>query len=94
MLTRDNASGPFAEEWKKAYGEISKEVEEFDIANALSAAALSVKDEHELVSRHHPNPIALQSRSLTSLALYTKCVKGLHASHDRILCRGNVGNSG
>ncbi|KAK5001744.1 FACT complex subunit spt16, partial [Cryomyces antarcticus] len=35
-------------EWKKAYGDLSKEVEEVDITTALSAAALAVKDEKEL----------------------------------------------
>jgi hypothetical protein len=37
------------DEWKKAFGEISKDLEEVDIAQAISAAALSVKDENELV---------------------------------------------
>ena len=48
-MTKDTSSGPFIEEWKKAYGDISKDVEEVDIAPALSIAALSVKDETELV---------------------------------------------
>ncbi|MCJ1257673.1 FACT complex subunit spt16 [Lignoscripta atroalba] len=47
-IAKDTSSGPFAEEWKKAFGDISKDVEEVDISNALSAAALSVKDENEL----------------------------------------------
>ena len=38
------------EEWKKAYENISKEVEEVDISLALSGAAFAVKDENELVS--------------------------------------------
>ena len=37
------------DEWKKAYGDISKEIEEFDISLALSGAAFAVKDENELV---------------------------------------------
>lgn len=49
VLAKDTPSGPFIEEWKKAYGEISKDVEEVDIAPALSVAALAVKDETELV---------------------------------------------
>lgn len=49
VLTKDPATGPFADEWKKAYGDISKEVEEVDIAVTLSSAALAVKDEKELV---------------------------------------------
>ncbi|KZF20719.1 transcription elongation complex subunit [Xylona heveae TC161] len=48
ILTKDVATGPFVEEWKRAYGDISKDVTEFDIAPALSAAAFSIKDENEL----------------------------------------------
>ncbi|KAI9729207.1 MAG: FACT complex subunit spt16 [Cirrosporium novae-zelandiae] len=48
ILAKDTSSGPFADEWKKAFGEISKDVEEVDISAALSTAALSVKDESEL----------------------------------------------
>ncbi|KAI9836234.1 MAG: FACT complex subunit spt16 [Sarea resinae] len=48
VLSKDISNGPFVDEWKRAYGEIFKEVEEVDIANALSAAAFSVKDENEL----------------------------------------------
>ena len=43
------ATGPFADEWKKLYGDISKDVEEVDIAPALSLA-FAVKDEAELRS--------------------------------------------
>lgn len=49
-MTKDTSSGPFIDEWKKCYGQISKDVEEVDIAPAISAAALAVKDENELVS--------------------------------------------
>lgn len=49
VLPKDTSSGPFADEWKRAYGDISKDVEEVDIAPALSAVALSVKDQDELV---------------------------------------------
>ncbi|TKA65846.1 FACT complex subunit spt16 [Cryomyces minteri] len=48
IIAKDTASGPFVEEWKKAYGDVPKEVEEVDITTALSAAALAVKDEKEL----------------------------------------------
>jgi nucleosome binding factor SPN SPT16 subunit len=48
VLTKDTATGPFADEWKKSYSEISKEVEEVDVAASISNAALSVKDEKEL----------------------------------------------
>lgn len=50
ILSKDTSSGPFADEWKKAFGDISKEVEEVDISAALSTAAFSVKDENELRS--------------------------------------------
>ncbi|KAG8526310.1 FACT complex subunit spt16 [Bacidia gigantensis] len=49
-LPKDTAAGPFADEWKKALGDVSKDVEEVDISTALSAAAFSAKDETELRS--------------------------------------------
>ena len=49
-ITKDTSAGPFADEWKKAFGDISKDVEDFDISTALSAAAFAVKDENELRS--------------------------------------------
>ncbi|OJD37458.1 fact complex subunit spt16 [Diplodia corticola] len=48
VLTKDQSTGPFVEEWKKSYGDIFKDAEEVDCALALSSAALSVKDEKEL----------------------------------------------
>ncbi|KAK8204948.1 FACT complex subunit-domain-containing protein [Phyllosticta capitalensis] len=48
VLLKDQSAGPFVDEWKKAYEEVSKDLEEVDIASALSTAALSVKDEKEL----------------------------------------------
>lgn len=48
VIAKDNQTGPFVTEWKNAFAEISKEVEEVDIAPALSHA-MSVKDEDELV---------------------------------------------
>lgn len=47
VIAKDPSSGPFVDEWRNAFSEISKEVEEVDIAPALSAV-LSVKDENEL----------------------------------------------
>lgn len=47
--TKDTSTGPFIDEWKKVYGDISDKVEEVDISPALSAGALAVKDENELV---------------------------------------------
>lgn len=49
-IAKDTSVGPFIDEWKKAFDEISKDVEEVDITPALSAGALAVKDENELVS--------------------------------------------
>ncbi|KAI4120396.1 MAG: hypothetical protein LQ338_007056 [Usnochroma carphineum] len=48
VLAKDTPAGPFVDEWKKAFGDISKDVEEVDIAPALSIAAMAVKDETEL----------------------------------------------
>ena len=62
-VAKDNSSGPFAEEWKAALGDISKDVEEVDISTALSAA-FAVKDENELVSScGHDAGLRLISRS-------------------------------
>ncbi|KAM3086959.1 FACT complex subunit spt16 [Clarireedia jacksonii] len=47
ILPKDTSNGPFIDEWKKVYADV-KDVEEVDIAPALSAAALAVKDENEL----------------------------------------------
>lgn len=49
ILPKDTSNGPFIDEWKKVYSNISKDVEEVDIGPALSSAALAVKDENELV---------------------------------------------
>ena len=49
-IAKSDATGPFADDWKKAFGDISKEVEEVDIAPALSLAAFATKDETELRS--------------------------------------------
>jgi len=49
VLPKVEATGPFVEEWKKIYQNISKDVEEVDIAPAISTAALAVKDGEELV---------------------------------------------
>ena len=49
-IPKDTSIGPFADEWKKAFGDISKDIEEVDISPAFSIAALAAKDENELVS--------------------------------------------
>lgn len=50
VLPKDSTTGPFADDWRRAFAEISGELEEVDIAPALSSAAFSVKDTDELVS--------------------------------------------
>jgi hypothetical protein len=49
VLAKETPIGPFVDEWKASYAEIEKDVEEVDVTNAFSAAAMSVKDEKELV---------------------------------------------
>lgn len=46
-LPKIETTGPFAEEWKKVFGEASKELEEVDVAAGLSQS-MSIKDEEEL----------------------------------------------
>ncbi|RAQ49895.1 transcription elongation complex subunit (Cdc68) [Aspergillus flavus] len=50
VLPKDTAAGPFAEDWKRAFANITQDVEEVDISPALSSAAFSVKDTDELVA--------------------------------------------
>lgn len=59
-LAKDTTSGPFAEEWKRVFGEISKDIEEVDIAPALSSVAFSVKGPEELVSAFCSSPVTVQ----------------------------------
>ena len=47
VISKDNSTGPFVQEWKTAFADISKDVEEFDISPALSQV-MAVKDENEL----------------------------------------------
>ena len=47
MIGKAESTGPFVDEWKKLFGDISKDVEEVDISSALSMA-FAVKDENEL----------------------------------------------
>ncbi|WPH01625.1 Hypothetical protein R9X50_00447400 [Acrodontium crateriforme] len=49
VIAKDQSTGPFITEWKAAFSEISKDVEEVDIGPALSAS-MAVKDENELRS--------------------------------------------
>ena len=51
VLKKDNANNAFANEWKAAFDEAGfKEEDQVDLASIMSNAALSVKDEKELVS--------------------------------------------
>lgn len=56
VLVKDTSSGPFIDEWKKSYATVSGDLEEVDIAPAISAACLAVKDENELVWRFSVSP--------------------------------------
>ena len=47
VIGKDTSTGPFVQEWKTSFADISKDVEEFDISPALSAV-MAVKDESEL----------------------------------------------
>ena len=49
VLTKDTSTGPFIADWKAAFSELSKDIEEVDIGPALSAV-MAVKDENELRS--------------------------------------------
>lgn len=51
MLNDVPLIGPFAQEWQQSFDKIKNEIEEVDISSAISVAALSVKDENELVGR-------------------------------------------
>lgn len=52
VLKKDNSTGAFAEEWKAAFQEAGfKDEDQVDLGLLLSNAALSVKDEKELVRR-------------------------------------------
>lgn len=56
VLKKDNATGPFADEWKAALQEAGfKEEDQVELGPILSQAALAIKDEKELVSPCEPN---------------------------------------
>ena len=48
LLPKVNVSGPFVDDWNKAYGTIKADVDEVDIAPAISKV-LAAKDEREMV---------------------------------------------
>jgi len=72
VITKDTATGPFAEEWKTTMEGISKDIEQVDLAFILSNAALAVKDEKELV-RHRSEEL---SRPVANVA-----ISGLFVMH-------------
>lgn len=82
---KSEVSGPFADDWKKAFGDISKEVEEIDIAPALSLAAFSVKDETELVS--HPWNSPAYATANRNSALDAHSFPSLQWNYGRLLGR-------
>ena len=49
VVSKETSTGPFIAEWKAAFGDIGKEVEEVDISPALSAV-MAIKDAKELVA--------------------------------------------
>ncbi|CAH0004873.1 unnamed protein product [Clonostachys byssicola] len=63
VISKDTSRGPFVDEWKKVLAEHGKDIEQVDIAAALSMHAFSVKDENELR--------AMRSASKACVALMT-----------------------
>ena len=90
-IAKDTSVGPFIEEWKKAFEDISKDVEEVDITPALSAAALAVKDENELVGL--AALLWITELPLMKSAFDAQCLEGLYRAHGGVLRRGNVQGS-
>lgn len=83
-LPKDTTTGPFADDWKHAFGDISKDVEEVDITPALSAA-FAIKDPDELVSLVFT---VIKYQILTNLAGFdSKRLQGVQWPDVRILCR-------
>lgn len=88
VIAKDTSTGPFVDEWKRTFGDASKEVEEVDITTALSAAALSVKDENELVRFRSPLGFALVM--LIVIARDAERFKSMHWSYGTVVRRRNV----
>ena len=90
VIPKDASSGPFADEWRKAYGDISKEVEEVDISLALSGAAFAVKDENELVGsplRAHVHVGGLLILSSVTCGMLQELVLDFYQSSSSKRCR-------
>lgn len=91
VLKKDNSAGGFADEWKAAFAEAGiKEEDQVDLAPILSQAALSIKDERELVGSSHCSCILLR---LTLPAHHSRCFSRIERPHDQLLRRGNVRHS-
>ena len=88
VLPKETASGPFADDWKRVYAGKPGEIEEVDIAPALSSAAFSVKDPGELVGfTILPKPAATNH---CEKGLDPKCGKSMQRSDVGILRGRNV----
>lgn len=71
VLKKDNSAGGFADEWKAVFAASDiKEEDQVDLAPILSNAALSVKDEKELVS----DRMLILWRWLTRAAHHKRCI--------------------
>lgn len=70
ILAKVQTSGPFVDDWTKAYGAASADLEEVDVSAALSKA-LAVKDEREMVRAMLLSPPASVANS-TSAEIYPK----------------------
>jgi nucleosome binding factor SPN SPT16 subunit len=83
-LPRDTTSGPFADEWKRVFADISKEVEEVDITPALSAA-FSIKDSDELVSKTHVRVLEQWILLTYIKGVYSQCFQSMQRPYVRVL---------
>ena len=89
VLKKDNSTGAFADEWKAAFQAADiKEEDQVDLGPILSNAALSVKDEKELV-RPFAFVVCDQYTDFAP-AHYPRCLPSLERPHDRLLCRRDV----
>jgi nucleosome binding factor SPN SPT16 subunit len=84
VLKKDSSTGGFADEWKAAFAEAGiKEEDQVDLAPILSQAALSVKDEKELVSN---DKSATMRVALTVTAYHPRRSPRIERPHDQLLC--------
>jgi nucleosome binding factor SPN SPT16 subunit len=84
VLKKDSSTGGFADEWKAAFAAADiKEEDQVDLAPILSQAALSVKDEKELVGNH--GDLSKESK-LTSVAHHPRRLPCFKRPHDQLLC--------